>query len=93
MVPAALRGLNWGAFWLNWIWGLGNRTPLALLCFVPLLGAFMPWVLLFKGNEWAWRNKQWESVEAFQTTQRRWGFAVLWIFLGILLVAVVDYYF
>ena len=25
-LPAEVRGWNWGAFWLGWIWGIKNRT-------------------------------------------------------------------
>lgn len=80
-LPPELRGFNWGAFFLNWVWGLFNRTPIALLTFVPFIGWFMPFVLGFKGNAWAWRNKRWESVEQFKTVQRRWAIAglILWL--------------
>jgi len=80
-LPRELRGFNWGAFFLNWAWGLFNRTPIALLTFVPIIGIFMPFVLGIKGNAWAWRNKRWESVEQFKTVQRRWAFAGLIIWL------------
>ena len=26
VLPSELRGWNWGAFFLNWVWGLGNQT-------------------------------------------------------------------
>ncbi|HEY8598869.1 MAG TPA: hypothetical protein VIL85_10595 [Thermomicrobiales bacterium] len=84
-VPAEVQGLNWGAFLLNWIWGIGNNTWLALLCFVPFINIIMAFALLFKGNEWAWQNKQWDSVEHFKTTQRKWAMAGL-ILIGISLL-------
>jgi hypothetical protein len=31
-VPAEIDRWNWGAFLLNWIWGIGNDTYIALLC-------------------------------------------------------------
>lgn len=79
-VPPEILKWNWGAFLLNWIWGIGNRTFIAFLCFVPFLGPIMPFVLGFKGSEWAWKNKRWESVEAFKKTQRRWAIVglILW---------------
>ena len=52
-LPDELKGLNWGAFLLNWIWGLGNRTYIALLALIPLVNFVMMFVLLFKGNKWA----------------------------------------
>lgn len=73
VIPSELKGWNWGAFLLNWVWGIFNKTYLALLVFVPLIGMFMPFVLGFKGNTWAWRNKNWESIEHFRMVQRKWA--------------------
>jgi ABC-type Fe3+ transport system permease subunit len=84
-VPPEVQGLNWGAFLLSWIWGIGNSTWIALLCFVPFVGTIMQFYLLFKGNELAWKNKRWDSVEAFKATQRKWMIAGL-VILGIALV-------
>lgn len=80
-LPAELRGWNWGAFLLHWIWGIGNNTLIAFLVFVPLVGFVMPFVLGAKGSEWAWRNRRWESPEAFRKTQRTWAIwgAVSWL--------------
>jgi hypothetical protein len=74
VVPSGISGWNWGAFFLNWIWGLGNATFVAFLTFIPFIGFFIPFVLGFKGNEWAWRNKRWDSVDQFKTVQRKWAF-------------------
>ncbi|WNV04234.1 EI24 domain-containing protein [Candidatus Methylospira mobilis] len=74
-VPAEIDRWNWGAFLLSWIWGIGNNTFIALLTFVPVVGFIMPFVLGAKGNAWAWRNKEWESIEHFKAVQRKW---VLW---------------
>lgn len=71
-LPPELKGVNWGAFLLNWIWGLGNNVWQAFLVFVPFFGFVVPFVLLFKGNEWAWKSKRWESVEHFRAVQRKW---------------------
>lgn len=73
-VPDEIRGWNWGAFILNWIWGIGNQTYIAFLMFVPFVNLGMAFVLGAKGNEWAWRNKRWDSVEHFKRVQRKWGF-------------------
>lgn len=72
-LPRELRGWNWGAFFLNWIWGLGNRTYIALLMLLPLVGFVMIFVLGAKGNEWAWKNGNWRSVEHFKKVQRAWA--------------------
>jgi hypothetical protein len=72
-VPAEIDKWNWGAFLLNWIWGIGNNTFIALLMFIPLVNIVMPFVLGAKGSAWAWRNKRWESVEQFREVQRKWA--------------------
>lgn len=79
-MPPDIGGWNWGAFLLNWIWGVCNATPIALLTFVPLVGFAMPFVLGVKGNEWAWRNKRWDSVAHFKRVQRHWAIAgvIVW---------------
>ena len=72
-VPPEIQRWNWGAFLLNWIWGIGNNAWLALLVFVPLFGFIWLFVVGAKGSEWAWRNKRWDSVAQFQATQRKWA--------------------
>ncbi len=73
-IPDEVRGWSWGAFLLNWIWAIGNKTWIGLLAFVPYLGFIMAIVLGFKGREWAWKNNDWESVEHFNEVQKRWSF-------------------
>jgi len=73
VVPPEIRRWNWGAFLLNWIWGIGNDTYIALLCFVPLVNIVMPFVLGAKGSEWAWRNKRWDDIAHFRRVQRIWA--------------------
>lgn len=80
-VPPQVRGWNWGAFLLNWIWGIGNSTYIALLMFVPLVNLVMPFVLGAKGSEWAWRNRTWRSVEQFKSAQRKWAWSGLVVVL------------
>lgn len=85
-LPAeSLKKFNWGAFLLNWIWGLGNKTYLPLIvlpiAFVPVLGPLVNLGLAiwfgFKGNEWAWQNKQWQSIEHFEDVQKKWAIAAV----------------
>jgi hypothetical protein len=80
-VPPEIDRWNWGAFLLNWIWGIGNNTFIALLTLVPGLGIIMMLVLGFKGSRWAWRNGRWDSIEHFKRTQRLWAIwgVVLWL--------------
>jgi hypothetical protein len=80
-VPPEIDRWNWGAFLLNWIWGVGNNTFIALLTLVPVVGLVMPFVLGAKGSRWAWRNGRWDSIEHFKDVQRRWAIwgAVIWL--------------
>src|SRR5215469_1089384 len=80
-VPPEIDRWNWGAFLLNWIWGIGNNTFIALLMFVPLVGLVMPFVLGARGSVGAWRNGRWDSVEHFKRVQRKWAIwgVVLWL--------------
>ena len=80
-IPAEIDRWNWGAFLLNWIWGIGNNTYIALLTFVPFFGFIWMFVLGAKGSAWAWRNGRWDSVEHFKRVQRKWAIwgAVIWI--------------
>ncbi len=85
-IPAELDRWNWGAFFLNWIWGIGNSTYIALLMFVPIVNVVMIFVLGAKGSKWAWRNRLWRDAEHFRKTQRKWAIAglVVWISLPII---------
>ena len=95
-LPAEVGRLNWGAFAFNWIWGLGNSTYIALLALLPVVGFIMPFVLLFKGDKWAWQNDHWRSVEHFRRVQRNWAIAAAIVyglgalfFIGIFVAAFV----
>jgi Tfp pilus assembly major pilin PilA len=72
-VPPEASGWSWGAFSLNWIWAIGNRTWIGLLALVPYLGFIVAIILGVKGREWAWQNKRWDSIEHFNRVQRRWS--------------------
>lgn len=80
-MPPEIRGWNWGAFFLNWIWGVVNETYIALLMLVPLVNVVMIFVLGAKGNEWAWRNTRWRDVAHFKRVQRLWAIwgLVAWV--------------
>ena len=73
VVPEGVKGWSWGAFFLNWIWAIGNKTWIGLLCLVPIVGFVMAFVLGFKGREWAWKNARWDSLEHFNRVQRLWS--------------------
>ena len=81
--PPGVKGWSWGAFLLNWVWALGNKTWIGLLCLVPYIGFIFAIYLGIKGRELAWRNKRWDSVEHFNRIQKRWSFWAVVIVLGI----------
>ena len=83
-IPRELDRWNWGAFFLNWIWGIGNSTWIALLTFVPVVGFVMIFVLGARGSRWAWRNRAWRDAEHFRKTQRAWAIAGLAIWLAVI---------
>lgn len=75
--PAGIKGLCWGGFFLSPIWAIPNKTYIGLVSLVPLIGLPIPFILLFKGREWAWKNRHWTSVAHFQKVQRRWAISGL----------------
>jgi len=88
-IPDGVKGWSWGAFLLNWIWAIGNRSWIGLLAIVPYIGFIVALWLGFKGREMAWKNKQWESLEHFNRVQRKWsqwgiGVTIAAIVLGVL---------
>ena len=99
--PEILGKFNWGAWGLNWLWGIGNRVWIALIALgIVLMIPYLGWVfaLLYgiwlgkKGNELAWKAKQWRSIEHFQSVQRIWAvLAVIWV-LGHLFCTVYLYH-
>jgi cytochrome oxidase complex assembly protein 1 len=79
-IPPEIDRWNWGAFLLNWIWGVGNNTFIALLTLIPIVGLVMLFVLGAKGSRWAWRNGRWDSVDHFKRVQRLWAIwgVIIW---------------
>lgn len=71
--PNNIKQWNWGAFWLTWIWGIGNKSYKTLWALIPYFGFIWMFVCGTKGNEWAWQNKQWSSVEDYNNAQRKWA--------------------
>ncbi len=49
-IPRELDRWNWGAFFLNWIWGIGNSTLIALLALIPGINVIMMIVLGMRGS-------------------------------------------
>ena len=102
-VPPELKGWNWGAFSLTWLWGVSNKVWISLIALIPfpLIGLAMMIILGIKGSEWAWQSKQWASVEEFQKSQHTWKIwgiislfapVVLIIGMTMLIVGLLGYY-
>ncbi len=102
-VPPEIKGWNWGAFSLTWIWGLSHRVWISLFALIPfpLIGIAAMIILGIKGNEWAWKNKKWDSIEQFQKSQRTWKFwgiasliapVVLIIGMTLMIIGLLGYY-
>jgi serine/threonine protein kinase len=80
-VPEEIKGWNWGAFLLSTFWPVTNHVWIGLLSWTPQLGILMAFILGAKGNEWAWKSRQWRSIEQFKAHQRGW--AIAGILLGL----------
>lgn len=80
-VPDSVKGWSWGAFFLNWIWAIGNRVWLGLLALIPFVGFIVSIWLGFKGREMAWKSRSWDSIEHFNSAQKKWSQWGVGIFL------------
>lgn len=91
-IEKELSKWNWGAFFFPAIWGIFNRSYWTLLVFLPIPYFEYFWAIIcaIKGNEWAWRNKKWESVEQFQVIQKKWALYGA-IFCGVVLIGMLAY--
>lgn len=89
-MPVSLKGFNWGAFLLTFIWGIKYRAWITFLA-IPLIWFQLPlglnWFLLLglqiycgiKGNEWAYKFDYNKSEYDFKMTQIKWaifGFSI-----------------
>jgi len=92
VVPEEVKGWSWGAFVLTWIWGICNSVWISLLCLIPFFGFAWAFVLGVQGSEWAWRNKKWDSIEHFKSTQGKWNIAGIIVFVvSIVVVPIVIF--
>jgi len=81
-VPPEVKGFNFGAFSLTWIWAIGNQTWLGLIALVPGAHLVMMVILGIFGSEWAWKARKWDSIEHFKRVQRIWKWAGIGIFIA-----------
>ncbi len=89
VLPDGVKGWSWGAFLLNWIWAIGNRTWIGLFALTPYLGFIFAVLLGIKGRQWAWQNKRWESVEHFQQVQKKWSYWAVIILVLLPLIGII----
>lgn len=92
-----LNKFNWGACLIPPIWGLFNKSPITciiiLLSFIPYIGLlFVMGYSIYcgiKGNEWAWKNKEWVDMRQFHEIQRKWAFGgAIYAILSIVATAI-----
>src|ERR687885_1931369 len=90
-VPDEIKGWNWGAFLMPYLWPFTNKVWIGLIALVPQIGWLMAIALGVKGNEWAWKSRRWRSIEQFKAHQRGWtiaglfiGIPMAWIYIGLL---------
>ncbi|ELS0478071.1 ribonuclease G [Enterococcus faecalis] len=86
-----MKKWNWGAFSLNILWGIGNKTYLPLLCLIPFFNLVWIFVCGIKGNEWAWKDGEYTDVETFKKVQKTWNRAGITLF--IIQIAIIILYF
>lgn len=99
--PQKINCFNWGACILSPIWGLFNNSPIACLSlvlgFIPYLGIVLGIIFSLycgaKGNEWAWANKEWSSMQEFHRVQKQWAIWAISIELTFLIGGGLVVYF
>lgn len=77
---------NWGAFYFGWIWCVSMRFYLGILLSLTGIGSI---ILGIYGNQWAWKCRQFKSIEEFTTVQKawtKWAAVCLVVSLGIFLL-------
>lgn len=88
-----LKRWNWGAFFLGFVWGIGNKLPFTLveILIPPPLGLFWRIFLAIKGDKWAWQKKDWPSIEDFRRTQRLWAIFGFLFFIALFLPLIIFF--
>lgn len=89
-MPDGVKGWSWGAFLLNWIWAVGNRTWIGLLAIIPYVGFLVAIWLGFKGREMAWRAGGWQNLDHFNRVQKNWSRWGVGIVLAVFVLALAS---
>lgn len=90
VVPDEIKGWNWGGFFLNWIWSIGNQVWIGLLALIPCVNLVIAILLGVKGSEWAWQNRKFESVDQFKKVQHAWAIWGVAVFVISIVLGVVS---
>lgn len=93
VVPDEIKGWNWGAFFLTWIWSIGNSVWIGLLALISPITLIIAIVLAIKGNEWAWQKRRFQSVEQFKQVQKTWSIVGLILFIICLVIMIIYFVF
>jgi hypothetical protein len=90
-LPPELRGWNWGAFLMIWVWGIFNDVWSSLFSLIPGVGFIIMIILGIKGNEWAWKKRKFTSLEEFKAVQKAWSTWAIILFLISVVVLIAFY--
>ena len=82
--PKCLHKWSWGAFWLGWIWAIGNSVWWGLLCLIPYVNIVVLIILGINGNQSAW-EKFTGTADEFDRKQESWNKAG-WIYFFVCVV-------
>lgn len=84
-IPEEIKHWNWGAFFLGYLWGIGNDVWISLLSVIPLVNIVMAFILGANGNRWAWESRLWPDTYRFQKRQKGWAvWGIVLFCLGVL---------
>lgn len=95
-VPTEIKGFNFGAFALNFIWAFAHNLigwgiiilVIGLIPVVQIINIGFAIYLGVKGNELAWKKRRFESVQQFKETQRVWNIAGIIVFCTFIPVSI-----
>lgn len=87
-LPSQAKGWSWGAFFLTWIWAIGNHVWIGLLALIPIVNIFMMFYLAACGRRLAWEAKSWRNAEEFIENQKNWSFWGVALATGMIVIGV-----
>ena len=84
------KEFNWGAFLGTWMWGLYNKSYATLATFIlwcTPIGFYFKLYCGLKGNEWAYKNKNYSDVETFNKSQEKQ--TIFFVILNFVLIPII----